>query len=117
MAVVMTPEGRVKAAIKKYLQAHGFWAAGGKKPEVVRGWYHMPVAAALGVHGIPDFVCVYQGHALYIEAKAPGGKPTENQLKRHEELRSAGATVLLIDDVSQLAAHFGEEHDQPSIES
>lgn len=110
-----TPEGRVKTAIKKELDKRGFWRAGGPRPSVVNGWYYMPVPNGMGVHGIPDFCCVWRGRALCIEAKAPGGKPTENQLKRHMEIRAAGGTVLLIDDVAQLVAFF-EDTDSASSE-
>lgn len=99
----MTPEGRVKAAIKKYLTARGFWAAAGKKPEHVEGFYHMPVSNGMGVHGLPDFCCVYRGLAFYIEAKAPKGECTPNQLKRHEEIRAAGGYVVVARSVQDVA--------------
>ena len=108
-----TPEGKVKAAIKKELERRGFWKAGGPRPEAVRGWFHMPVPNGMGVHGIPDFCCVWYGRPLFIEAKAPGGKPTENQLKRHTEIRAAGGIVLLISDVAELVAFF-EDTDSAS---
>lgn len=113
-----TPEGKVKADIKAWLKAHGFWPAGGHRPDGdLRGWYYMPQNNGLGVSGIPDFVgnvirrIVRSGHVtpawspapFAIEAKAPGGKPTELQLERHAEMRAAGWLVLVVDDVSQLA--------------
>lgn len=106
----MTPEAKVKAAIKKWLQAHGFWAAGGKRPEgEVNGWYYMPVSNGMGTHGIPDFCGVYKGHSLYIEAKAEKGVLSENQKKRHEELRAAGATVLVAYDTVELDKFWLEQ--------
>lgn len=106
----MTPEAKVKAAIKKWLAAHGFWAAAGKQPAVVRGWYYMPVNNGMGVSGIPDFIgsLVYDAHLgavvpFAIEAKAPGEGPTERQKDRHVEMRAAGWLVLVADDVSKLA--------------
>lgn len=99
-----TPESKVKAAIKKRLNKAGFWQAGQPKPEVVRGWYYMPVPNGMGVHGIPDFVCCIDGLFVGIEAKAPGKMKdtTVNQQKRHTEIIAAGGVILVVDDVSQL---------------
>jgi hypothetical protein len=100
-----TPEAKTKAAIKKFLDNQGFWRAGAKRPEEVIGWYYMPVSNGMGVHGVPDFVCVCNGWALFIEAKAPGGKCTENQIRRHEEIRAAGGLVIVaysVDDVAEV---------------
>lgn len=103
-----TPEGRVKDAIKKELDSRGFWRAGAAQPPAVDGWYYMPVSNGMGVHGIPDFICCWKGKFLGIEAKAPGGTPTPNQLRRHEELRAGGGTVLIVSDVDQLKEYFNE---------
>jgi hypothetical protein len=104
----MTPEGRVKAAIKKWLDERGYWRAGAKEPAAVHGWYYMPQNIGMGVSGIPDFMGgkFLQGRALPwgIEAKAPGEGPTPTQLDRHKEMRAAGWLVLVVDDVNQLAA-------------
>lgn len=94
-----TPEAKVKAAIKKYLEGKGIWFAGRPTPQVVTGWMYMPVPMGMGVHGIPDFCGIYLGRPVYIEAKAPGGKPSENQIKRHEEIRRAGGIVVIADNV------------------
>lgn len=103
----MTPEGRVKDSIKKWLDARGFWRAGGPEPDMVRGWYYMPQNMGMGVSGIPDFVgSTLVGPAAVawaIEAKAPGEKPTPLQLERHAEMRACGWLVLVVDDVSQLS--------------
>lgn len=114
-----TPEGRVKDDIKAWLKDHGFWAAGGPEPKwperTTRGWYYMPQNMGMGVNGIPDFMGSFLAQAGYpdapetvwrpfgIEAKAPGGKPTQIQLDRHAEMRATGWLVFVVDDVSQLA--------------
>lgn len=105
-----TPEGKVKADIKKWLEAHGFWAAGAERPEMdLAGWYYMPQNMGMGVNGIPDFVGSgirkpsYTPFPWAVEAKAPGKAPTQIQLERHAEMRDAGWLVLVVDDVSQLA--------------
>lgn len=98
----MTPEGKVKAAIKTYLISKGVWFAGKAAPPVVTGWMYMPLAGPLGVSGIPDFVGIYKGRPFFVEAKAPGGKPTDIQLLRHEEIRLAGGVVLVASSVDEL---------------
>lgn len=98
----MTPEGAVKAAIRKWLEARGVWFAGRAPPQVVTGWMWMPVPMGMGVAGIPDFCGIYKGRPLYVEAKAPGGKASENQKRRHEEIRMAGGVMVLADSVETL---------------
>lgn len=102
--MAQTPEGKVKAAIKKYLDSEGFWRAAAKRPDVVKGWYYMPVSNGMGIHGIPDFVCTYNGRMFCIEAKAPKGVLSEHQKMRHEEIRAAGGIVVVAYDVSDVEA-------------
>lgn len=106
----MTPEGKVKADIKEFLDEVGFWRAGTKRPaRTIIGTYYMPVPSGMGVNGIPDFVGTLVGRTFDIEAKAPGEGPTYNQLTRHEEIRAAGGIVLVIDDVSKLQKFFASD--------
>lgn len=118
----MTPEGRVKAGIKKALDASGIWRAGAPRPKVVRGWSFMVPANGLGVSGIPDYVgCrkyVVQpedvgkavGLFFAIEAKAAGkaANTTSNQDQRHIEIHSAGGVVLLVDDAATVEGWLSE---------
>lgn len=105
----MTPEGRVKLQIKKHLTAKGVWFAGQPPPPVVTGWMYMPVSIGMGVSGIPDFVGTYKCRPVFIEAKAPGGKPTDNQLERHKEIRTAGGVVIVADSVDVLEQEMKRE--------
>lgn len=88
---MQTPEGKVKAAVKKVLKAQDIW-------------YFMPMQNGLGVAGIPDFICCWKGHFLAIETKAPGKRSNTNpnQKLRIEEINTAGGTAVVIDDVTQL---------------
>jgi hypothetical protein len=114
-----TPESAVKKAIKAWLDARGFWRAGAARPKVdLAGWYYMPQNVGFGTNGVPDFVGSgirvpgYRPFPWAIEAKAPGGKPTELQKERHAEMRAAGWLVLVADSVSALAeleSYFGRE--------
>ena len=87
----MTPEGRVKADIKKVLREYGVW------------WY-MPVQNGMGRVGIPDFICCLGGEFLAIEAKAYGkaNTLTPNQVSIMNEIVTSGGTHLVIDDVDHL---------------
>jgi hypothetical protein len=94
-----TPEGRVKDKVKKLLKANGIW-------------FYMPVQNGMGVHGIPDLVCCYEGLFIGIETKAPGKRPTTydqrwnkasaNQQNRMTEIKNAGGIALVVDDVAQV---------------
>jgi len=61
-----TPENLVKAEVKMWLDAHGF--------------FHFPLTAGLGSYpGLPDRIAVKNGVVLFIEIKAPNGKLSEAQ--------------------------------------
>jgi len=87
----MTPEGRVKVAVKKLLKAKGIW-------------YFCPMQNGMGVVGIPDFICCWQGRFLAIETKAPGKLKTltANQEARLEEISTHGGWITVVDDAAQL---------------
>lgn len=101
-------------ACLQFLQARGWLAwrqnAGvlvlpGAKRRVVR----------MGPTGMPDVMALRKvwlsqpagsfGHAevLAVECKRHGNKPTAVQLARHAELRKAGALVLTVRDIAELA--------------
>ena len=82
-AVVVTPEGRVKDAVKKLLKEH-------------RVYWHMPVQNGMGAPSL-DFVCCVKGKYFAIETKAPGKKPTPRQENTIAEIQRAGGKVFVID--------------------
>ena len=43
--------------------------------------------------GIPDVLIVWQGRAIFIEIKRPGGRLSPAQKTMHERITSAGAVV------------------------
>lgn len=45
-----------------------------------------------------DCLLCVNGYFVAVETKAPGGKVTPRQAHTIEQLRKAGATVLVIDD-------------------
>ena len=85
--MAQTPEGKVKDGVKKVLKAHGIW-------------FYMPVAGPFSAHGIPDFVCIWDGRFLAIETKAKGkiGNLTPNQERVIEEINKHGGVAIVVDD-------------------
>ncbi len=87
-----TPEGRVKATVKKLLQGHGVY-------------YHMPVQNGMGKPTL-DFIGCSNGRFFAVETKAPGKKPTDRQQTTIEEMRAAGGTVFVIDTTDLMLSDF-----------
>jgi Holliday junction resolvase len=83
--MALTPEGRVKAAVKKVLDAEGVW-------------YFMPAANGYGRAGIPDFICCVNGYFLAIECKAGNNEPTLLQERELDRIIKAGGIALVIHD-------------------
>lgn len=100
----MTPEGRVKHAVKKKLKARG---------EI---WYYMPVNNGMGRVGCPDFICCAPvvitpemvgqtiGVFVAVETKAPGKhlETTANQDRELVGIHKAGGIAVVIDDAERL---------------
>jgi len=83
----MTPETKVKTAIRKILDAH----------EV---YYFMPAANGYGRAGIPDIVCCINGHFVAIECKAGKGKTTALQYRELIAIHMAGGSSGVINETS-----------------
>lgn len=89
----MTPEGKVKADVKKYLKEHG-------------AYFFMPVQSGYGAATLDFLVCL-NGRFVAIETKAPGKKLTARQEAVAREIVIAGGRVHLLDHVGQMKALFG----------
>lgn len=81
----MTPEGKVKSKVSKILSEHG----------VV---YFMPRGTAIGKSGVSDYICVYHGRFIAIEAKAGKNKPTALQQKFLNDVVKSGGISLVINE-------------------
>ncbi len=79
----MTPEGKVKAKVKRLLKKH-------------EAYYFMPVQTGYGVPTL-DFLGCHRGSFFAIETKAPGKKPTKRQEVIIFEMVCASAEVFVID--------------------
>ena len=64
-----------------------------------RGWWQAKMVSP-GLRGVPDRVFIRAGRVLWIEFKAPGEDATEQQKKRHREMRAHGAEVHVIDNLA-----------------
>ncbi len=88
----MTPEGKVKHAIKKML-----------KEEFPQVWTFWPVSNGMGAHGIPDMVMCAGGKFIGVEVKADGKKVTLLQADQLQKIEASGGTVLVVRGVSEVA--------------
>ncbi len=88
-----TPEGKVKAAVKRYLKERGIW-------------FCMPMGTGFGSSGVPDFLCCAGGRFVAIETKAPGKRKNTTALQDQQiaAINATGGTAVVIDDVRQLEA-------------
>jgi len=84
-----TPEGEVKKKITALLKQRNVY-------------YFMPVQTGYGSTGL-DYHCCYRGRAFFIEAKAPGKKPTDRQWDTIVKVRAAGAMAFVVYDAETLA--------------
>lgn len=79
----MTPEGKVKAAVKKILTEAG-------------AWYCPPLGAGYGRAGVPDFIVCHRGKFVAIECKAGKGKTTALQDRELAAIAGAGGHTFVI---------------------
>jgi len=89
--MAMTPEAKVKKAVKEYLKSIG-------------AWYYMPVSNGMGRVGCPDILVCYEGRFMAFETKAPGKRKnvTPNQEREIDGINSANGLALVVDDVEQV---------------
>lgn len=93
-----TPEGRVKAAVKKFLNS------------LAECWWFCPVSNGMGMMGIPDFIVCWQGVFIGIETKAPGklSGVTPLQQRQLSGINAASGYAIVIDDAAHLPKLFNE---------
>jgi Holliday junction resolvase len=90
----MTPEGKVKAKVKKILDVH----------EV---YYFCPATGGYGRSGIPDFVCCYKELFIALECKAGKNKTTALQDRELARIHSAGGRAFVVnEDNIHVIEHF-----------
>jgi hypothetical protein len=84
-------EKSIEKACKRWAQGRGWWCAKFKSP---------------GKRSAPDDIFVRAGFHVFVEFKAEGEAATENQKLYHAEMRTAGATVLVVDNVAEFKEQF-----------
>lgn len=88
----MTPEGRVKAKVNKYLTSIKEYV-----------YWEMPVPTGYGKSGLDYTICL-AGRFVAIETKAPGEWLTPRQRDRALDILSKGGKVFVISGPEGLAA-------------
>ena len=85
--MAMTPEGKVKAKVKKTLDMMG-------------AYYFMPTTGGYGRSGIPDIIGCLNGLFFAIECKANGGVTTALQDRELAKIHLAGGRPLIINEAN-----------------
>lgn len=80
-----TPEGKVKAKVKKILDTYG-------------AYYFMPATGGYGKSGVPDIIGCYKGFFFGIECKAGKGKTTALQDRHLEAIVASGGLCAVINE-------------------
>jgi len=83
--MAMTPEGKVKAKVKKKL-------------DEAKAYYFMPATGGYGKSGVPDIVACVNGWFIGIECKAGTNKPTALQQNNLNDIKRSGGTALVINE-------------------
>ena len=65
------------------------------------GWYSVKIIQC-NKPGFPDLQLMRDGISVFIEVKDTGKKPSPLQLYLHEELRSLGFKVYVIDNINDI---------------
>ena len=81
----MTPEGKVKAKLKKVLKDNDIY-------------YVMPATGGYGNSGAPDFLICLNGVFVGIETKAAGNKPTALQQMNLDKIKDSGGLALVVNE-------------------
>lgn len=83
--MAQTPEGKVKAAVRKVLDANNVY-------------YFMPAANGFGRAGIPDIICCFKGRFIALEIKAGKGKTTALQDREIAAINAHGGTAIVVNE-------------------
>jgi Holliday junction resolvase len=94
-----TPEGKIQAAIIKYLKENKIW--------------HFRYNASV-TYGMPDIIAIYNGYFVGIEVKTTTGRSTELQQRMKDSIEKAGGYHVFatsVDDVYALIRRIEKEHE------
>jgi len=85
--MAITPEAKVKAAVRKLLVDFGIY-------------YFSPSANGYGRAGIPDIICCFGGRFIAIECKAGKGVTTALQDRELAAIRTAGGMTMVVNETN-----------------
>jgi len=85
--MAMTPEAKVKKAVKQILIEQGVY-------------FFMPAANGYGHAGIPDIICCIDGQFVGIECKAGKGKTTALQDREIEKINTSGGIAFVVSETN-----------------
>jgi len=99
--MALTPESKVKKAVKIMLDAQG-------------AYYFFPATGGYGRSGVPDIIVCHQGRFIGIECKAGDNVPTALQERELQRIRDGGGYALWVneknvDDVHKLLKQINGE--------
>lgn len=85
----MTPEAKVKHAVKKMLTARG-------------AYFFMPATGGYGRSGVPDIVGCHRGMFFAIECKAGDNQPTALQLRELDAVQMHDGYIAIVNEKNLL---------------
>jgi Holliday junction resolvase len=85
--MAQTPEKKVKDKVVKLLKQYGVY-------------YFFPATHGFGRSGVPDVVCCFKGRFIGVECKAGNNTPTVLQEKEMADIRKAGGTTFVINELN-----------------
>ena len=85
----MTPEAKVKTAVKKILTERG-------------AYFFMPATGGYGRSGVPDIVGCHNGMFFGIECKAGSNEPTALQLRELDKIQRNGGYIAIVNEKNLL---------------
>lgn len=83
--MAMTPEGKVKEVVKKFLKEKGIY-------------YIMPATGGYGSSGAPDIVVCHKGKFYGLEVKSGENKPTALQMDNLDRIEKNGGYAFVINE-------------------
>jgi hypothetical protein len=95
-------EQAISKAIQQYLDVRHIYNDRLNAGKVKVGGKYLQLAKK----GTPDRFYISKGQIYFVEVKRPGEKPTKEQIERHQELRDAGAVVIVADSLDSFINQF-----------
>jgi len=88
----------------------------GKHRDIARanGWFVEKIMRT-GRNGFPDRFYAKAGRVVLIEFKRPRGRITQQQLRRHDELRAAGVEVRIVYSLTEAELVLRMENSQRRV--